>query len=104
MNLLVRGRALRALAALPLFLIPALARPSGFALESQGARAMGFSGAYVAQAKDPSAIYYNAAGIAFLKGKQLYVSGALAGLSTDFTGAGPNPPAGTLESTSNGLS
>jgi long-chain fatty acid transport protein len=65
---------------------------------------MGFAGAYVAQASDPSAIFYNAAGIAFLKGKQLYVSGALAGLSTDFVGSGPNPPLGTLETTSNGLS
>ena len=97
-------RALRALLALPLLAAPASAKASGFAVESQGARAMGFAGAYVAQASDPSAIFYNAAGIAFLKGKQLYISGALAGLSTDFTGAGPNPPAGTLESTSNGLS
>jgi long-chain fatty acid transport protein len=97
-------RALRALLALPLLVAPVSAQASGFAIESQGARAMGFAGAYVAQASDPSAIFYNAAGIAFLKGKQLYVSGALAGLSTDFTGAGPNPPAGTLESTSNGLS
>ena len=77
-------RALRALLALPLLAAPASAKASGFAIESQGARAMGFAGAYVAQASDPSAIFYNAAGIAFLKGKQLYVSGALAGLSTDF--------------------
>ena len=90
-------RALRALLALPLLAAPASAKASGFAIESQGARAMGFAGAYVAQAADPSAIFYNAAGIAFLKGKQLYVSGALAGLSTDFTGSGPNPPLGTLE-------
>ena len=41
---------------------------------------MGFAGAYVAQAADPSAIFYNAAGIGFLKGKQLYVGGAFAGL------------------------
>jgi long-chain fatty acid transport protein len=97
-------RALRALLALPIFAIPASLQASGFAIESQGARAMGFAGAYVAQASDPSAIFYNAAGIAFLRGKQLYVSGALAGLSTDFTGAGPNPALGTLETTSNGLS
>jgi len=99
-----RRRALRALLALPLLAAPAPAKASGFAIESQGARAMGFAGAYVAQASDPSAIFYNAAGIAFLKGKQLYVSGAIAGLSTDFTGSGPNPPLGTIEQTSNGLS
>jgi long-chain fatty acid transport protein len=95
MNLSVRVR--RALLALPLLALPAAAHASGFAIESQGARAMGFAGAYVAQAADPSAIYYNAAGIGFLKGKQIYVAGALSRISTDFTGSGPNPPAGTIE-------
>ena len=92
MTLAVRGRALRALLALPLLAVPAAVQASGFAIESQGSRAMGFAGAYVAQAADPSAIFYNAAGIGFLKGKQLYVGGAFAGLSTDFTGSGPYPP------------
>jgi long-chain fatty acid transport protein len=104
MSLVVRGPMLRALLALPLLALPAAVRASGFAIESQGARAMGFAGAYVAQAADPSAIFYNAAGIGFLKGKQLYVAGAFTGLSTDFTGSGPNPPAGTLEKSNNGLS
>jgi long-chain fatty acid transport protein len=103
MTLAVRGRVLRALLALPLLCVPASVRASGFALESQGARAMGFSGAYVAQAADPSAIYYNAAGIGFLKGRQVLVSGLLGGLSTDFTGEGPAPPAGTLETSSRGV-
>ncbi len=103
MTLAVRGRALRALLALPLLALPASVQASGFALESQGARAMGFSGAYVAQAADPSAIYYNAAGIGFLKGKRLYVGALFGGLSTDFTGEGPYPAAGTLESSSRGL-
>jgi long-chain fatty acid transport protein len=97
MDLVVRGRILRALVALPLLACPAIADASGFAVESQGARAMGFAGAYVAQAADPSAIFYNAAGIGFLKGKQLYVTGALTSLGTDFTGLGPNPPLGTIE-------
>lgn len=103
MTLAVRSRALRALLALPLLASPALARASGFALESQGARAMGFSGAYVAQAADPSAIYFNAAGIGFLRGSHLYVGALFGGLSTDFTGEGPFPPAGTLETSSRGL-
>ena len=103
MSLVVRGRVPRALLALPLLASATVVHASGFAIESQGARAMGFAGAYVAQAADPSAIFYNAAGIGFLKGKQLYVAGAFAGLSTDFTGSGPNPPAGTLEKSSNGL-
>ena len=103
MTLVVRGRALRALLALPLLAVPAVVQASGFAIESQGSRAMGFAGAYVAQAADPSAIFYNAAGIGFLKGKQLYIGGAFVGLSTDFTGSGPNPPVGTTEQSSNGL-
>ena len=70
---------------------------SGFAIDNQGTRAMGFAGAYVAQASDPSAIFYNAAGVAFLKGQQIYVSGGLGSYATSFTGEGPNPPAGTLE-------
>jgi long-chain fatty acid transport protein len=100
----VRRRVLRALLALPLLAIPASARASGFALESQGARAMGFSGAYVAQAADPSAIYYNAAGIAFLKGKHLYAGALFGGLSTDFTGEGPFPEAGTIEKSDRAMS
>jgi long-chain fatty acid transport protein len=103
MILSVRGRVLRALLALPLLALPASVHASGFAIESQGARAMGFAGAYVAQAADPSAIFYNAAGIGFLKGKQLYVAGAFTSLSTDFTGSGANPPAGTLEKSDHGL-
>ncbi len=93
----VRSRVLRALLALPLLTLPASVRASGFAIESQGARSMGFAGAYVAQAADPSAIFYNPAGIGFLRGKQLYVAGALSHLSTDFLGSGPTPPLGTIE-------
>lgn len=70
---------------------------SGFAIDNQGTRAMGFAGAYVAQASDPSAIFYNAAGVAFLKGQQIYVNGGLGSFATTFTGEGPNPPAGTRE-------
>jgi long-chain fatty acid transport protein len=103
MNLVVRGRVLRALLALPLLASPAAVRASGFAIESQGARAMGFSGAYVAQAADPSAIFYNAAGIGFLKGRQVYAAGAFLGYSTDFTGEGPFPAEGTLETSDDGL-
>jgi len=99
----VRTRVPRALLALPLLAVPASLAASGFAIESQGARAMGLAGAYVAQASDPSAIYFNAAGIAFLGEKQLYVGGGFASLSTDFVGAGPTPPEGTLETSSQGL-
>ena len=91
MILSVRGRVLRALLALPLLALPASVDASGFAIESQGARAMGFAGAYVAQAADPSAIFYNAAGIGFLKGKQLYVAGGLHRSLDRLHGVGAEP-------------
>lgn len=101
--MLPSGRVLRALLALPLIALPASGRASGFAIDNQGARAAGFAGAAVAQAADPSAIYYNAAGIAYLQGQRLYVGGMLGRLTTDFTGEGPTPPVGTVESSSRGL-
>jgi len=73
-----------ALAALP-------AHGAGFALFEQGARGMGFAGAYVAQTQDPSAIFHNAAGIGFLHGKNVYFGATLIAPSVDFTGANPFP-------------
>jgi long-chain fatty acid transport protein len=58
---------------------------------------MGFAGAFTAQANDPSAIFHNAAGIAFLKGKQFYFGGTLIHPSTTFTGADPFPGASVTE-------
>ena len=96
----VRLRACLALVALGLALIPASRlHASGFAVENTGARAMGFAGAYVAQSYDPSAIFWNAGAVGLLKDKQLYLSGGFGGIDTDFTGTGPVPPAGTLETT-----
>ena len=43
-------------------------RASGFAIFEIGARAAALAGAYVAHVDDASAIYYNPAGMAFLKG------------------------------------
>jgi len=96
----VRSRVGRAILALGLMVLPAeRLSAAGFAIENQGARAMGFAGAYIAQAADPSAIYWNAAGVAFLKRTQIYVSGGLGSFGTDFTAEGPFPPAGTIEQT-----
>lgn len=67
------------------------ARGGGFAIFEQGARGMGFAGAFTAQASDPSAIFHNAAGVAFLKGKQIYVGGTAIAPSSTFTGAEPFP-------------
>ncbi len=88
---------------LALLILPAEARPAGFALFEQGARGMGFAGAYTAQAADPSAIFHNAAGLAFLRGKQIYIGGTIVGPSTDFQGDDPFPGAGITEEADVGL-
>jgi long-chain fatty acid transport protein len=103
MTLATRGHVLRAFVALPLLCSAVPAHASGFATEGQGARALGLAGACVAQTEDPSAISWNAAGIAFLRDHHLYLSGSLATQSTGFTGAGPYPPAGTVESSQQGV-
>lgn len=50
---------------------------AGFKLPEQGAKAMGMSMAWTAQANDPSAIYYNPAGITQLEGMHLLIGGTL---------------------------
>lgn len=84
-------------AALSLALASAEVQAAGFSVFEQGARGMGFAGAYTAQSQDPSAVFHNAAGIAFLKGKRLYLGGTLVKPSSDFTGADPFPGAGRTE-------
>ena len=44
---------------------------SGFHIHEQGAKAMGMGNAFVGLADDPSALFYNPAGIAFQKGTQI---------------------------------
>jgi long-chain fatty acid transport protein len=79
------------------FLVPTVSHASAFALFEQGARAMGFAGAYTAQANDPSAIFHNVAGIAFLKGTQVYFGGTGVKAFATFTGDSPFPGAGVSE-------
>ena len=82
---------------------PGTADAAGFALFEQGARGMGFAGAFTAQASDPSAIFHNAAGIGFLQGRHLYVGGTLLAPSSTFEGASPFPGAGVTEKTDAGV-
>uniref|UniRef100_A0A7V6DNJ2 Membrane protein involved in aromatic hydrocarbon degradation n=1 Tax=Desulfobacca acetoxidans TaxID=60893 RepID=A0A7V6DNJ2_9BACT len=53
---------------------PTLSEGAGFALIQQGTAAMAQGNAFVAEADDPSAIYYNPAGLNQLKKPQLYVA------------------------------
>jgi long-chain fatty acid transport protein len=99
---LVRGR-LPALVLLALAAHAPGAGAAGFALFEQGAKGMGFAGAFTAQANDPSAIFHNAAGIAFLKGNQVYIGGTMVKPSARFTGADPFPGAGVTEEGDTGI-
>ena len=100
MILALRRNGFRGAFLVALFALPApRGHASGFAVDNQGARAMGFAGACVAQAADPSAIFYNAAGVAFLKGRQISLNGGLGSFATDFSAEGPEPPVGTFEQT-----
>jgi long-chain fatty acid transport protein len=85
------------LAAAVLSLWPGVTRAAGFALADPSAPGQGMAGAFAAQGSDPSAIFYNAAGIAFLPGKHLSLGATRFALSTDFTGADPYPGAGRRE-------
>lgn len=61
---------------------------AGFKIAEQGAKAMAMGNAFAAQADDPSALAYNPAGIAFLKGAQMQVgTTTIVVPETTFTGA-----------------
>jgi long-chain fatty acid transport protein len=66
---------------------PGLAHASGFHIDEQDARATGRAGAVTASTKNPSAIYYNPAGIADLTGVQISVGGSLVRADAHFTSA-----------------
>lgn len=64
----------------------------GYQISEQGARATGMGGAFVARASDPSAIYYNVAGLGFQKGINVLAGGNLIIPSTTFKGTGIMKP------------
>jgi long-chain fatty acid transport protein len=76
-----------------LFSVPAY--PSGFQVMTQGAKATGMGLAFAGVADDPSAIFYNPAGMAFQEHFAVQAGGAVLGrFPTDFTGANPYPGVG----------
>ncbi|MBN2644642.1 MAG: outer membrane protein transport protein [Desulfuromonadaceae bacterium] len=79
--------------------LPGLVFGAGFHIREQGAKAMGMANAFVAQADDPSAIFYNPAGIAFQSGMQVSLGVTVINVpETEFKGTtwlGDNRVAGT---------
>jgi long-chain fatty acid transport protein len=85
------------LAAASPLIVGSSAVAGGFALPDQGARGMGMGGAHVARATDPSAIFYNVAGLAFVEQPEISLGGTLLLPTLEFTGADPFPGQATQE-------
>jgi len=86
----VMGRALVFVALVALAAAPIHA--AGFSIFEQGSKAMGMAGAFTAQADDPSLLFHNAGGLAFVTERQFSVGDTwIHGLKADFKGAAPFP-------------
>ena len=72
---------------------------AGYSLHEQGARALGMAGAFTARADDPSAMYFNPAGLAQVEGQALLVSPNAIFFRSEFAGAAPSPGYGVVERT-----
>ncbi len=97
-NLAITG--LLALATLIFF--PVSAFSSGYYNGAQSAKAMSMGNAFVAQADDPSALYFNPAGIVQLESTQVAVGTSIIAGNISFKSAGFNAltsPAGTTDIT-----
>lgn len=62
----------------------------GFQLNIRGAKAVAMGGAFTAVANDPSAVYWNAAGLTQLKGTNIMFSTHLIAPQSSFRGVAPN--------------
>jgi len=74
---------------LPL-LISANLFAGGFQLNEHGARALGMGGAFTGVANDASAVYWNGAGISFLKGTNIVFGASFIAPSSKFRGVAPD--------------
>jgi long-chain fatty acid transport protein len=72
---------------------------AGFSIFEAGAKALGMGGAFTAQADNPSAIFFNTAGIADLERTQLYLGATAILTGTSFAGVDPDPGYGTTGET-----
>jgi long-chain fatty acid transport protein len=68
---------------------------AGFSIFEQGSKAMGMAGAFTAQADDPSLLYHNAGGLAFVT-ERAFSAGLtwIHGTEAEFEGANPFPGEG----------
>ncbi len=66
------------------FLIPSIAQGAGFFIDLQDAKGMALGGAFIAQANNPSALFYNPAGITQLEGTQLSFGSTFIMPTTEF--------------------
>ena len=91
-----RVRSLGILAALAIFFLASPpAFPAGFSIFAQGARASGMGLAFTAVANDPSAIFYNPAGLGWQKHFSSQLGGSLlTKVDGEFEGANPFPGTG----------
>ena len=86
-----------AVLALAVMLAGAPLMAAGFSIFEQGAKAMGMAGAFTATADDPSAMYHNVGGLAFLdKGWQVGAT-IISSSGAEFEGAAPFPGEGVTE-------
>jgi long-chain fatty acid transport protein len=68
-------------------LVSSVAFGSGFSIFEQGAKATGMAGAFVATADDPSAIFFNPAGLAQQRHLTLLAGGTAINFANEFRGA-----------------
>src|ERR1700740_3295399 len=81
----------RLLISLAVFSITTAAFGSGFALFEAGGKAVAMGGAFAATADDPSAIFYNPAGIAQLRKGEILFGGTIINFQNSFTGDPSDP-------------
>jgi long-chain fatty acid transport protein len=68
------------------------AKAGGFSIYEQGSKALGLSGAFIAQADDPTAIFYNSGGLAFFEERKFALGVTLVNsFDEEFVGLPPFP-------------
>ncbi len=68
---------------------------AGFSIFEQGSKAMGMAGAFTAQADDPSLLFHNAGGLAFVTKRDISVGATwIRGTKAELDGANPYPGEG----------